>query len=163
MRPSSELRDRRPGQSARAMRSSGSMPGRDAVFLSLIGITCLLAGCKVGPNYSRPDTPPPIAYKEGGSNGAVLPPPNPSGGTWKPASASDGMLRGKWWEVYQDPQLNALEEQIVPQNQNLRAAMEAYLSARDQVRVARADFYPTLIGTAAASREKVSAHRPLAL
>ena len=51
---------------------------------------------------------------------------------------------GNWWEIYQDPQLNALEEQIAPQNQNLRAAMEAYLSARDQVRVARADFYPTL-------------------
>ena len=34
------------------------------------------------------------------------------------------MLRGKWWEVYQDPQLNALEEQIVPENQNLRAALQ---------------------------------------
>ena len=71
------------------------------------------------------------------------------------------MLRGKWWEVYQDPQLNALEEQIVPQNQNLRAALETYLSARDQVRVARADFYPTLSVTPAASRDQVSSHRPL--
>ena len=71
------------------------------------------------------------------------------------------MLRGKWWEVYQDPQLNALEEQIVPQNQNLRAALETYLSARDLVRVARADFYPTLSVTPAASRDQVSSHRPL--
>ncbi|HKD59476.1 MAG TPA: efflux transporter outer membrane subunit [Terracidiphilus sp.] len=163
MRLSRELRDRCPGESARTARVRGSVPGRDAVALSLLGITCLLAGCKVGPNYSRPDTPPPIAYKEGGSNGAVVPPPNPAGGTWKPASPSDGMLRGKWWEVYQDPQLNALEEQIVPENQNLRAAMEAYLSARDQVRVARADFYPTFAGTAATSRERVSEHRPLAV
>ena len=127
-------------------------------------IVCLLAGCTVGPTYHRPalSTPPPPAYKEGGLGGAVVPPPNPQGGTWKPATPSDGMLRGKWWEIYNDPQLNALEDQIMPQNQNLRAALEAYLSAHDQVRVARADYYPTLSATAAASREKVSANRPLA-
>ncbi|HMG86968.1 MAG TPA: efflux transporter outer membrane subunit [Terracidiphilus sp.] len=127
----------------------------------LLGLVALLAGCKVGPNYQRPDTLAPPDYKEGGSAGAVVPPTNPAGGTWKPASPSDGMLRGKWWEAYQDPQLNALEEQIAPQNQNLRAASEAYLSARDQVRVARADFYPTLSVTPAASRDQVSSHRPL--
>jgi NodT family efflux transporter outer membrane factor (OMF) lipoprotein len=127
----------------------------------LVGFVTLLAGCKVGPNYKQPATAPPVEYKEGGSAGAVVPPPNPAGGTWKPASPSDGMLRGKWWEIYQDPQLNALEEQIVPQNQNLRAALETYLSARDQVRVARANFYPTLSVTPAASRDQVSSHRPL--
>ena len=71
------------------------------------------------------------------------------------------MLRGKWWEIYQDPQLNALEEQIAPQNQGLRAALETYLSARDQVRVARADFYPTLSVTPNVSRDQLSSHRPL--
>jgi NodT family efflux transporter outer membrane factor (OMF) lipoprotein len=71
------------------------------------------------------------------------------------------MLRGKWWEIYQDPQLNALEEQIVPQNQNLRAALQRYLAARDQVKIARADFYPTLSVSPAASRDQVSSHRPL--
>ena len=124
------------------------------VGAGLLGLVSLVTGCKVGPNYQRVDTPPPVEYKGGGSTGAVVPPPNPPGGTWKPASPSDGMLRGKWWEVYQDPQLNALEEQIVPQNQNLRAALEAYLSARDTVRVARANYYPTLSVTPAASREQ---------
>jgi len=71
------------------------------------------------------------------------------------------MLRGKWWEVYNDAQLNALEDQIATQNQNLRAAMENYLAARDQVRIARADFYPSLSGNASGDRAKVSAHRPL--
>ena len=47
------------------------------------------------------------------------------------------------------------------QNQNLRAALENYLAARDQVRMARADFYPTLSGNASGDRAKVSAHRPL--
>jgi NodT family efflux transporter outer membrane factor (OMF) lipoprotein len=131
------------------------------LVVGLVGFVTLLAGCKVGPNYQRPVTAPPPEYKEGGSAGAVVPPPNPNGGTWKPASPSDGMLRGKWWEVYQDPQLNALEEQIVPQNENLRAALETYLSARDQVQVARADFYPTLSVSPAASRDQVSSHRPL--
>jgi NodT family efflux transporter outer membrane factor (OMF) lipoprotein len=124
-------------------------------------LAALLAGCKVGPNYQRPDTLAPPDYKEGGSAGSVAPPTNPAGGTWKPASPSDGLLRGKWWEIYQDPQLNGLEEQIAPQNQNLRAALEMYLSSRDQVRVARADFYPTLSVTPAASRDQVSSHRPL--
>lgn len=142
------------------MRSSSTIRiGSSALLLT----ASLLAGCKVGPNYQRPQlsAPPPPAYMESGSAAAVVPPPNPAGGTWKPASPSDGMLRGKWWEIYQDPQLNALEEQIVPQNQNLRAALETYLSARDQVRVARADFYPTLSITPAASRDRVSSHRPL--
>lgn len=130
---------------------------------SLFAFACLLAGCTVGPNYRRPDlsTPPPPVYKEGAATGAVAPPPNLNGGTWKSATPSDGMLRGKWWEVYQDPQLNALEDQITPQNQNLRAALETYRSAHDQVRVARADFYPTLSASAAAERAKVSSHRPL--
>ena len=131
-----------------------------STVLPLLG---LIAGCTVGPNYHRPalSAPAPPTYKEGVAADAVVPPPNPAGGTWKPASPSDGMLRGKWWEIYQDPQLNALEEQITPQNQSLRAAVETYLSARDQVRVARADFYPTLSVTPAASRDRVSSHRPL--
>lgn len=129
----------------------------------LLVLVCVLAGCTVGPNYHRPNpsAPPPPDYKEAGATSAVVPPPNPNGGTWKPASPSDGMLRGKWWEVYNDPQLNALEDQIAPNNQNLRAAMESYLSASDQARIARADFYPTVSAVPAADRAKVSAHRPL--
>jgi NodT family efflux transporter outer membrane factor (OMF) lipoprotein len=71
------------------------------------------------------------------------------------------MLRGKWWEIYQDPQLNRLEDLIAPGNQTLRAAMENYLAARDQVTVARASFYPTLSAGPGFSHETVSANRPL--
>ncbi|HEV2472016.1 MAG TPA: hypothetical protein VGS41_05080, partial [Chthonomonadales bacterium] len=147
-----------PSQSRRRERRA-----RNGRFLiaCLLGLVALLPGCKVGPNYQRPSTLAPPDFKEGGSPGAVVPPTNPAGGTWKPASPSDGMLRGKWWEIYQDPQLNALEEQIAPQNQNLRAALEAYLSARDHVRVARADFYPTLSVSPDVSRGQASSHRPL--
>jgi NodT family efflux transporter outer membrane factor (OMF) lipoprotein len=149
-------------QASHRQKRGSTLKGKDRLLgTALLGLVSLLAGCKVGPNYHRPDVPPPPEYKGTGSAGAVVPPPNPQGGAWKPASPSDGMLRGKWWEIYQDAQLNALEDQIVPQNQNLRAALQTYLSARDQVRVARADFYPTLSVSPAASRDQVSSHRPL--
>jgi NodT family efflux transporter outer membrane factor (OMF) lipoprotein len=72
------------------------------------------------------------------------------------------MLRGKWWEVFSDAELNRLEDLVTPQNQTLRAAQETYLAARDQVKVARASFYPTLSVGAGFEHDKVSSHRPLA-
>ena len=135
---------------------------RCGVILALTTLA-LLAGCKpVGPNYNRPGYTAPTNYKEIGAS-SVVAPPNPTGGNWQPASPSDGMLRGKWWEVYNDPRLNQLEDLIAPQNQTLRAATETYLAARDQVKIARANFYPTLSAGIGASRERASANRPLAI
>jgi NodT family efflux transporter outer membrane factor (OMF) lipoprotein len=70
------------------------------------------------------------------------------------------MLRGKWWEIYEDPQLNSLEDRIADNNQSLRQALEAYLAAHDQVRVARANLYPTLSGNVSASRDHSSSNKP---
>jgi NodT family efflux transporter outer membrane factor (OMF) lipoprotein len=124
----------------------------------------LLSGCKpVGPDYSRPNVTAPPSYKEVGAS-TVAPPPNPAnGGAWTPASPSDGMLRGKWWEIYNDAELNKLEDLVTPQNQTIRAALETYLAAHDQVVVARANFYPFLSAGPGFSHDKVSAHRPLAV
>jgi NodT family efflux transporter outer membrane factor (OMF) lipoprotein len=113
----------------------------------------LLAGCTVGPNYQRPTAPVPPAYKEN------VPPP--TDGAWKPAQPADDILRGKWWELYNDPQLNALEEKIAVSNQSLKAAAEQYLSAREQVKVSRASYYPTLTFNPSSSRDHVSQNRPL--
>jgi NodT family efflux transporter outer membrane factor (OMF) lipoprotein len=75
------------------------------------------------------------------------------------------MLRGKWWEIYQDPQLNQLEEKISPNgkpnNQTLRQAMETYLAARDQIKVARSALFPTLSAGPSISRNRVSTNEPL--
>jgi NodT family efflux transporter outer membrane factor (OMF) lipoprotein len=132
--------------------------------LSFVCALLPLAACKpVGPNYTRPSYTPPANYKETGATTAMVPPPNPQGGNWRPASPSDGMLRGKWWEVFSDPELNKLEELVTPENQTLRAAVETYLAARDQVRIARASFFPTLSAGPSATRERVSSHRPLAV
>ena len=110
--------------------------------------TMLLGGCAVGPRYSRPSAPVPPAYKET--------PPN-----WKLAQPSDQLLRGKWWEIYQDPQLNALEEKINVSNQSLKAAQAQFEQARATVRYNRADYYPTITAGASATRERLSANRPL--
>jgi NodT family efflux transporter outer membrane factor (OMF) lipoprotein len=154
-----------PRRTTRRMRMDFSSRGNAFGLASIATLlTVALTACKpVGPNYQRPGYEAPPAYKESGASTAILPPPNPTGGSWQPASPSDGMLRGKWWEVYQDPQLNALEELITPNNQSLRAALENYLAARDQVRVARADYYPTLSAGPAIAHDKVSAHRPNAV
>lgn len=129
-------------------------------FLSLC---LLLTGCKpVGPNYNRPGYSAPPAYEESGAAAVIVPPPNPQGGAWQPANPSDGMLKGNWWEIYQDPQLNRLEGRVDTTNVQLRQAMETYLAAQAQVRAVRANLYPTLSAGPSISRNRVSANRPLA-
>jgi len=121
----------------------------------------LLAACKpVGPNYSKPAYNAPPAYKETGA-AVVVPPANPPGGNWQPAHPSDGMLTGKWWEIYQDPQLNKLEERIASDNVQLKQALETYLAARDQVAAARANLFPQVSASVAPQGEKLSANAPL--
>lgn len=132
-----------------------------ATFFALATLI-LLAGCKpVGPNYNRPGYTAPAGYKEIGASTAIVPPPSPAGGAWQPASPSDGMLRGKWWEIYQDPQLNQLEDRIAADNQTLRSAVETYLAARDQVASARSAFFPTLSAGPSIAHDKLSHNRPL--
>jgi NodT family efflux transporter outer membrane factor (OMF) lipoprotein len=139
-----------------ALQSAGKVPALAALLT--LGF---LAGCKpVGPNYNRPGYQAPAVYKEAGASTVLIPPPNPAGGGWQPASPSDGMLRGKWWEIYQDPQLNRLEERIATDNQSLRQALETYLAARDQVSAARAALYPTLSAGPSVLRQNISPNGP---
>jgi NodT family efflux transporter outer membrane factor (OMF) lipoprotein len=70
------------------------------------------------------------------------------------------MIRGKWWEIYQDPQLNQLEERVAADNQNLRQALETYQAARDRVAVARASLYPTLSAGTSAAHNNISQNGP---
>ncbi len=145
---------------ALSLQSAHRLVRRAAPFACWLALS-FLAGCRpVGPNYSRPGYQAPAAYKESGATAVVLPPPNPAGGGWQPASPSDGMIRGKWWEIYQDPQLNQLEERIAENNPTLRQALETYLAARDQVSVARANLFPTFSAGPSAQRGKVSVNGP---
>jgi NodT family efflux transporter outer membrane factor (OMF) lipoprotein len=122
-------------------------------IVSATAVCALVAGCTVGPNYKRPTAPAPPAFKE------TEPPAIPNG-SWKQAQPSDQALRGKWWEIYNDPQLNTLEEKVAISNQTLKAATEQYFSARAAVQVARAAYYPTLSAGPSISRSRLSLNRP---
>jgi NodT family efflux transporter outer membrane factor (OMF) lipoprotein len=102
----------------------------------------LLASCAVGPNYSRPDVATPPAYKEA----AV--------GDWVVAQPKDTVPKGKWWEIFADPELNALIEQVDVSNQTLKAAEARYAQARAATRGARAALFPTIGASADASRRR---------
>src|ERR1700726_1844381 len=96
-----------------------------------------LVGCNVGPKYLRPSVPAPSAFRESSPQEA------PDGTVWKLAQPQDAMLRGKWWEIYQEPELNALEDKLNISNQNIARAFEDFMAARAQVRQARSGYYPT--------------------
>ena len=135
-----------------------SLP-RIALLALPLGILAL-SGCKpVGPNYQRPSFNAPASYREVGAS-SVVPPPNPQGGGWKPADPSDGMIRGKWWEIYKDTELNKLEETASSNNVQLRQALDNYLAAREEVAVARSNFFPTLAANVAVSRSRGSYNQP---
>jgi NodT family efflux transporter outer membrane factor (OMF) lipoprotein len=98
-------------------------------------------GCNVGPPYQRPalPEPPPSQYKENQPGSAETP-----AGGWRPANPQDAMLRGKWWEVFGDPELNAFEEQVVVNNQTIKQAFENYMAALAVIDTARAARFPTV-------------------
>ena len=118
----------------------------------------MISGCTVGPNYHRPTAPSAPAFKE---SAVPVPPPNPPNGGWKQVTPNDSAIRPNWWEMYQDPQLNKLEEQVAVSNQTLKASYEQYMQARAAIQVARSQYFPTLTVAPAASRDRVSANRPL--
>jgi NodT family efflux transporter outer membrane factor (OMF) lipoprotein len=97
-----------------------------------------LAGCTVGPKYHPPSAPVTPAYKE--------PPPQSfkESGQWKTATPSAIALRGNWWEIFHDPQLNALEEQVTVGNLNLKAAEGRFREARAMVKYNRSAEFPVI-------------------
>jgi len=75
---------------------------------------------------------------------------------WKVAQPQDAMLRGKWWEIFNDPELNALEEQLDINNQNIKVSFENFMAARAMIREARAQYWPTVTTGLSWSRSKTS-------
>jgi NodT family efflux transporter outer membrane factor (OMF) lipoprotein len=120
-----------------------------SLIVGLLAGLGMLTGCAVGPRYSRPSAPVPVAFKEA----------PPSG--WKEAQPADQVLRGKWWEIFQDSQLNALEERINVSNQTLKAAQAQFAQARALVRYNRANYYPTVAAGLSATENRVSQNRPI--
>ena len=109
-----------------------------------------VGGCKVGPNYRAPAMPAPPVYSGDGHNG-----------NWTAAQPADSKDRGTWWEIYGDAELNDLEQRCAIANQNIAAALQVYEQAHAIVRENRASLFPTVSVGADASRNRVSANKPL--
>ncbi|MGB2621291.1 MAG: efflux transporter outer membrane subunit [Candidatus Acidiferrum sp.] len=103
-----------------------------------LAVTPCLAGCMVGPKYHTPSVNTPVAYKE------LTPADFKNTQGWKVAQPKDDALRGDWWEIFGDPQLNALEQKVNVSNQNIAAAAANFFAARALVKEARSQLFPTV-------------------
>lgn len=132
----------------RSLKRGLAIDARQASWTGLLVVSAVLqfVGCAVGPKYKTPAVLVSPAYKEIGN--------------WKTAQPDDQHLGGNWWEIFQDPQLNALEQQINISNQNLKAALAQYQQARAVLRFYRADYYPSVIAAPSATRNRFSKNRP---
>lgn len=106
--------------------------------------------CVVGPKYARPSAQTPPAFKELSQEGAQ------AESDWKIARPNDAAIRGKWWEVFNEPLLNELEDKTSSSNQNIAAAAASFLAARSLVRQARSQYFPTVSANPSVARSRPS-------
>jgi NodT family efflux transporter outer membrane factor (OMF) lipoprotein len=123
-------------------------------WIAASGLCLLLmlgSACVVGPKYHPPTGPTPSAqnYKESTVNFQ-------DAEGWKVANPQEAMLRGKWWEIFNDPQLNELEEQVNVNNQNIKMYFENLMVARAEIREARAQLWPTVTTNPSWQRQRAS-------
>jgi NodT family efflux transporter outer membrane factor (OMF) lipoprotein len=126
-------------------------PTRQASTAYIALLCALLAGCNVGPKYHAPATTAPPVFKES-------PAQFKEADGWNVAQPQDATLRGKWWEIYNEPDLNALEEQLNIDNQNIRQAFENFMEARALVREARSQYFPTVTVGGSYTRSQASSN-----
>jgi NodT family efflux transporter outer membrane factor (OMF) lipoprotein len=119
--------------------------------LSVAVFCAMLAGCNVGPKYVPPAMTAPSAFKES-------PTQFKESDGWTVAQPQDAALRGKWWEIYNEPELNALEEELNIDNQNIRQAFENFMEARALVREARSQYFPTVSVGGSYTRSQASSN-----
>ena len=125
-------------------------PADCTIQLCEAALMLMLSGCAVGPKYHPPAPQPPAAvYKES-------PTQFKENEGWTVAQPSDSKLRGKWWEIFNDAELNALEEQLDINNQNIKQFFENFMEARAIVREARSQYFPTLAVAPSFSRSRTS-------
>lgn len=129
------------------------MQNRFCFFSGLI-LSSALIGCAVGPDYERPVVSAPEAWHESNANDK-----GNGNNTWKIASPADAQLKGEWWKIFGDAQLNALQESAQNGNLNLQAAVARLDQARALTQVARSSLFPTVGLEALHARTRTSANR----
>ena len=113
-------------------------------WFSILALAALLAGCSFAPKYARPAVVTPAAFKEDAATNEV----------WKVAQPDDAAARSNWWTIFNDAELNVLENQVAVSNQNVAAAFADFMAARAMVRAARAQLFPTLTANPSVTRER---------
>jgi NodT family efflux transporter outer membrane factor (OMF) lipoprotein len=122
------------------------------IAICFAAASCFLTGCMVGPRYHTPSAVTPGAYKE------LTPADYPNTDGWKVAQPKDDALRGKWWEIFNDAQLNALEEKVNVSNQTIASAAASFFAARALVKEARSQLFPTVSVGPSITAERSSAN-----
>ena len=124
--------------------------GQILLSTAVLMIMLLGVGCVVGPKYVRPPVQTPPAYKE------IPQGTTPTQESWRTSQPKDGTDRGKWWKVFNDPQLDELEEKAASSNQEIIAAADNFLAARALVREARSQYFPTVATNPTITNERPS-------
>ena len=98
-----------------------------------LAVWLICSGCAIGPRYTRPPAETPDGFKELADNDQ-----------WKMATPHDDQAKGAWWEIFGDPELNALESLVEINNQNVKQAQAQFQEARAAVLGNRANAYPRI-------------------
>ena len=115
-------------------------------ILNAIAVSVLASGCTVGPKYQRASAPVPAKWD-------VAEP-------WREGAPKDGVLKGEWWSVFHDEELDALEKQTLDANQTIKVAAARLEQARASAAVQIATQFPTLAVAPQAERQRLSGNRP---
>ena len=120
--------------------------------MTVVALACLVlfAGCSFAPKYATPAVQTPSAFKE------LAPEQFQEADVWRAAAPKDNMIRGKWWEMFHKPEMNALEDQVVISNQTVAAALANFLAARAVVKQTRSQYFPTVTASPSVTRSRQS-------
>ncbi len=121
------------------------------ISLCLVVLLACSTGCVVGPKYTPPKVQAPVTYKES-------PTQFKENGPWTLAQPQDAKLRGNWWEIFNEPELNDLEKQLNINNQTIKQYFENFMEARAIIREARSQYFPTVGTTPAISQQRSSSN-----
>jgi multidrug efflux pump len=138
---------------AHKKKAGAGMALQPAAMVAILGAALFASGCSFAPKYAKPSVQTPGAFKE------LTPEQSRQTDGWKTAEPKDDALRGQWWKLFGDTNLNALEAQVNISNQTVAVALENFLSARAVVKQTRAEFFPTVSADPSVARSRQSSLR----
>ena len=132
-----------------SMKTIFSLPKTETRMV-IVSLACLalFAGCSFAPKYAEPSVQTPAAFKE------MTPAQASATDGWKTAEPMDNALRGQWWKMFHEPELNAFESQVNVSNQTVAVALANFLAARAVVKQARSQYFPTVTASPSVSESR---------